>query len=148
MKRVVKLKTAEKGLLLSCLVDGAVHVMWIHLDVDATSTWDDIGLIHTCLIHTYIHTVYGRKCSRVTSCQVGRQQEVPVRSNSKGKREMHLCVASLPRLCLLSTLLRSGLRLLCSSYAMLSDNYNGIRINITTFRLLHTILLFLFFEKY
>jgi hypothetical protein len=56
MKRVVKLKTAEKGLLLSCLVDGAVHVMWIHLDVDvdATSTWDDIGLIHTCLIHTYI----------------------------------------------------------------------------------------------
>lgn len=91
MKRVVKLKTAEKGLLLSCLVDGAVHVMWIHLDVDATSTWDDMELIHTCLIHTYIHTVYGRKCSRVTSCQVGRQQEVPVRSNSKGKREMHLC---------------------------------------------------------
>jgi len=54
MKRVVTLKTAEKGLLVACLVDGAVDVMWIHLDVDATSTWDDIGLIHTCLIHTYI----------------------------------------------------------------------------------------------
>ena len=51
MNRVVKLKTAETGLLLACLVDGAVHVMWIHLDVDATS----IGLIHTCL-NTYIHT--------------------------------------------------------------------------------------------
>ncbi|KAL9377348.1 hypothetical protein Peur_031468 [Populus x canadensis] len=77
MKRVVKLKTAEKGLLVACLVDGAVHVMWIHSDVDSFGCGCDVNVgrhwINTytpyTYIHTYIHTVYGRKCSRVTSCQ-------------------------------------------------------------------------------